>query len=504
MLINKATSILQSLGSLYLFGDPSLPRAETALNIKDFYNDEELNELEINPTQVNSLFEHPIFKLNSDWDTFKGSMRNSSVGAIDALFSSVGAGLANKLGTVPKLIVTATSLASSLLTERIKLPIVSNDISVFTYAGRLLRSPLHMFDSFFSVFGESMSDSPVTAFTGLALGGLGLKNSIVNNSVLDNKIQLDYQTLSGTVGRSALHNIQSLLSSFANKIYKFNPMLGLVISLGFSGLALNLPKNITEHNISWKSINGILAQNIFHFSDSLYASLGSLVSKKTSTAKTLGFASLLGFGSLFVNKNFTDLISKKLVFTRFDSKNIRSMFKALEAIAFNSGTEFAKTKFALPFLALYSLLGIGALSSKPSLMPKLPEFKIPMNTVAGLLQRLPFDFVESVISAKSNQLAKKLPVPLMLLIGPALSFKLGSIFKTAQTAYNSSNGLVLKHMIHFWDNLLTSSGYDFGSKLMKKILGDNKEYSGSVLADGRWITKDGRIVSSMALAKQIN
>jgi hypothetical protein len=499
-MLSASTSTLQNLGSLYLFGQPSLPEAEKSFDIKDYYNKEELEELELHSEEPKRIFEHPIFKLNSDWDTFTGSMRNSSAGAIDALFSSIGASLADKFGLVPKVLISAASFTASLLANHIKLPVLSNEISIFTYAGRLVRAPLHIFDSFFSVFGESLGTSPLAALVSLALGGLGLTNSIKKN---DDKVQLDYQTLSGTLGRSALHQLQSLLSSSASGIYKKNPLLGLMTSLGLTGLALKLPKKITEHDISWKSINGILAQNLFHFSDSLYSSLGGVLTKKLLRHKSLGLASLAGLTAFLSKESFSDLLSKKLVFTRFDSKAIRSALHVLDSLAFNLGTEFSKTKFALPLLASYSLLSLGTLIPKTFYIPKVPEFKIPMNTVSGLLQRLPFDFIESVVSAKSNELAKKLPTPLMLLFGPALSFKLGSVFKSAKTAYNSSNGLVLKHMVHFWDNLLTSSGYGFGSNLMKVILGEKKKYSGSILSDGRWITTDGRIVSKMALAKQI-
>jgi hypothetical protein len=129
--------------------------------------------------------------------------------------------------------------------------------------------------------------------------------------------------------------------------------------------------------------------------------------------------------------------------------------------------------------------------------------KIPMNTFAGLSQRLPFDFIEAIISSSSNKLSSKVPSAFGVLLGPALSFRFGEFLKTRNTKFNSLFGLLNKHLIHFWDNLMSTSGYQFGQQLVKMIINKDHLTKGSLLYDGRWITSEGRIVPKMILGQQI-
>lgn len=505
MLNNKSTSLLQELSSVYLFGQREFPQPEKKFDIREFYNSEELNELELHAEEDldTKKEEHPISQLNMDWDTFPGSMRNSAASIFDAFFSSIGSNFAQQLGFTPKLAITAGTFMLSMLGNEVKLPFVSNKLSLFNYSGRLLRAPLHFFDSIFSVVGESWSNSGIANLLSLGTGVFGLRNLMKNPDDFRENNDLDYQTINGTLGRSSLHNLQSMTSSFAQNIYKKSPLLGTAATLALTGLGLSLPKEIKDHDISWKSVNGLLAQNLFHFSDSLYSGLGSLITKVLLKSKLLSLSLVPVIAGVSMNKNIQKLMSEKLVFTKFNSKNLRSILHAFDTVIFNLGTEFSKTSLALPFLGLYAALSSLNLVKDKSL-PKVPDFKVEMNTVGGLLQRLPFDFVESVISAYSNKLGKKIPAPLLALVGPALSYKLGNLFKDARTPFNTSTGLMLKHLIHFWDNLLTSSGYSSGKSLMGIFMPKaDEDYSGSILSDGRWITKDGRIVSKMALGKQL-
>jgi len=502
-MLNTSTSLLQQLSSVYLFGQRDFPQPEKKFEIKDFYNSDELNELELKSSEPESKLRHAISKLNMDWDTFPGSMRNSAASIFDAFFSSIGSKFAQSLGFTPKLAITAGTFMLSMLGNEVKLPFISDKLSLFNYSGRLLRAPLHFFDSIFSVIGESWSGSNLVNLLSLGTSTIGLSNSLKNPDDFKKNNDLDYQTINGTLGRSSLHNLQSMTSSFAQHIYEKSPLLGTATTLALTGLGLSLPKEIKDHDISWKSINGLLTQNLFHFSDSLYSGLGSLVTKGLLKSQLLSFSLIPVLAGLGLNKTIQNLMSKKLVFTKFNSKTLRSMIHMLDTVVFNLGTEFSKTKLALPFVGLYTLLSSLTLpKDKP--LPTIPEFKIEMNTVGGLLQRVPFDFIESVISASSNKFGQKIPAPILALIGPSLSYKLGNLFKDAKTPFNTSTGLMLKHMIHFWDNLLTSSGYSTGKSLMNLFLpSDDKKYSGSILSDGRWMTSDGRIVSKMALGKQL-
>jgi hypothetical protein len=504
MSIANATTGLHQLCSLYLFGQPDFPQAEETFDINNFYDKEELDELELHSFEPKDKPKNVLYHLNTDWDTFPGSMRNSTASILDAFFSSIGTGITGKLNFNSKLGITAGTFLSSLLANKIDIPFLSNKISMFNYAGRLMRAPLHVFDSTFSAIGESWSGSSLGNVLTLGLSALGLSNSLKNPKDFEEHNELDYQTINGTLARSSLHNLQSLTSSFAQNIYKLSPILGGAITLGLTGLNFALPESITKHHLSWKSINGVLSQNIFHFTDSLYAGLGSLISKGLSKSKIASVAFLpVVFGLSFSDK-LKDIMSKKLVFTEFNAKGIRSAMHGLDTITFNLGTAFAKTPFALPFLGAYSLLSYSSALAKDSKLPKIPEFKIPLNKVGALIHRLPFDFVESVISETSNKLSQKIPSPILFLLGPAVSYKLGSLFKDAKTPFNTSTGLLLKHLIHFWDNLLTSSGYQTGKSLTNLVFTENdKPNSGSILSDGRWLTSEGRIVSKMALGKQL-
>lgn len=492
------------MASIYLFGQKNFPLAEKQFRLKDFYNSEELDELELHSVDAKAQSEHPIFHQNTDWDTFSGSMRNSAASIFDAVFSSIGSKIAQNLGLSSKLAITFGTFVSSMLANEIKIPFISNKISMFNYAGRLLRAPLHIFDSVFSVVGESWSGSGFANLMTLGLSALGLKNSLKNPDDFKENADLDYQTINGTLGRSSLHHFQSLTSSFAQNIYKKSPVLGSLVTIVFTAIGLKLPDSIKSHHLSWKSVNGLLAQNLFHFSDSLYTGLGSLISQGLLKSKLFSLAFISGILGLSLNTKFKDLMPHKLIFTEVNAKILRSIIHTLDTVVFNLGTEFSKTKLAPLFLGLYSLITAGSSLTDSKFLPKIPDFKIPMNTVGGLLQRLPFDFIESVISASSNNLSRKIPAPFLVLFGPALSYKIGNVFKNAKTPFNTSTGLMLKHLIHFWDNLLTGSGYRMGNSLMNLILpNSDKAYSGSILSDGRWMTDQGRIVSKMALGKQL-
>lgn len=504
MLITNAPSSLHKICSLYLFGQTELPETETHFDINQFYDRDELDELELKSIEPEARPTKALDKLNTDWDTLPGSLRNSGIGVLDAFFSSIGSRLTENLNFKSKAGITLGTFCSSIAANKIKIPILSNKISLFNYSGRLMRAPLHIFDSTFSAIGESWSDSSLGNILTLGLSALGLKNSLKNPDDFYENNDLDYQTINGTLARSSLHHLQSLASSFAQNIFKLSPILGTATTLALTGAATKLPKSIKNHHISWKSINGLLSQNIFHFTDSLYAGLGSLASKVLLKSKLASIGFLPVLLGLSKNKNLEKIMSTKLNFTKFDTKAIRSMMHGLDTVTFNLGTAFAGSSLALPFLGLYSLLSYSSSLAKDSKLPKIPEFKIPLNQVGALIHRLPFDFVESVISESSNKLSRKIPAPILFLLGPALSFKMGNVFKDAKTPFNTSTGLLLKHLIHFWDNLLTSSGYQTAKSLTNLVMPDsNKQSSGSILSDGRWLTNEGRIISKMALGKQL-
>ena len=127
-------------------------------------------------------------------------------------------------------------------------------------------------------------------------------------------------------------------------------------------------------------------------------------------------------------------------------------------------------------------------------------FKVPMNTVGSIFQRLPFDFVYSMISASGTKLSKFIPAPILVLVGPALSFRLGEQFKGISAKYDDFKGLMIRNATHLWETILASAAYRTG----KMITRADKEVktSGSLLGE-RWITDDGQIVLNMAMGKQM-
>ncbi|MBI3308895.1 MAG: hypothetical protein HYZ79_05940 [Candidatus Melainabacteria bacterium] len=124
-----------------------------------------------------------------------------------------------------------------------------------------------------------------------------------------------------------------------------------------------------------------------------------------------------------------------------------------------------------------------------------------MNTVGGLMQRLPFDFSYSMMSAVGSKISKYIPAPLVVLCGPALSFKLGEAFKHQGAKYDEFKGLMIRNSVHLMESVLASGAYRTGRLLTGTA--DEHTSSGSVMADGRWLTDEGRIVPTMAIGKQI-
>lgn len=497
MLTQGNTAGLNSLANLYFFGQPSLPEAEKSFDFKKYYDKDELNELELD-SRYKESFKHRLFNLNTDWDSFQGSMRNSSLGFFDAFFSSFGASLSQALSDKAKLLVNLASFGSAFIPRALS---INDKISMFQLGGRLIRAPLHIFDSFFSVSGESLASNQKMSIANLALGFAGLAFSYGEDINKDKASDLDYQSISGTIGRSSLHNFQSMASSFAQKIFDLSPILGSLITLAIPSASILLPKQVKDISISWKSLPGLLSQNLFSFSDSINSAFGHLLSKKVMSHPFLSLMTAAPAVGALALTDAKKLLSKKLLFTKLDTKLLRSSFHILDTLALNFGTAFAKSKLSIPFMGLYGALTYFSSLSKSEL--KLPDFKIQMNTVQGLVQRLGFDFIEATISEKSNLFAKRIPAPIMLLFGPAISFKLGELFKEAKTNFNSSSGLMLKHLIHFWDNIMTASGASLANSLTSLIAKPKDSYTGNQLSDGRWLTSSGRIVQNMALGKQL-
>jgi len=500
----KTADILQ----LYLFGSSKPPKKEDAFQIQRYYSNSELDELELEPDRIHDAQDSKkniLNYLNTDWDTGRGSLRNSAVALFDAFFSSLGNGISALCPDYVKIALSLKVFLGSLVFNNDFFKNIKKDISINTFAGRLIRSPFHIFDSLFSVSGQVLSKNTFFAPFALSMSGLGVLNSYLNKKSSALNPEIHYANIPGTLGRSALHQFSSCLSNKLSEICNKNIFLNTILA-GLSLIGFQLtPQSFKKHDISWKNLDGLLAQNIFHMSDSIFASLGTNVFKLiTNSSLALG-SILAGTLGLAISTNFVksqkllNFLNEEFVFTRVDSKFYRSITHLLDSLVFNIGTKLGSTRYA-GSLSLVYVLGV---AGADGFVKNLNSRKISMNTFAGLAQRLPFDFVEAIISSSSNRLASKIPPFIGVLLGPALSFRFGELLKNKSTQFNTLAGLLNKHLIHFWDNLMSTSGYNFGQALIGLVSNKEKFVKGSLLSDGKWITPDGRIVPKMVLGQQL-
>jgi hypothetical protein len=501
------------LTRLYLFSSTQPPPAEEHFDISRYYTKPELDELELEPDRgVFDKSKNIIHYLNTDWDTGRGSFRNSGVGLFDSFFSSLGNGLSSLCPDSFKIFLGLKFFIASLFFNKNYFSGLKQNISINTLAGRIIRSPFHILDSLFSVSGQALSKNNLFAPVSLLVSVLGLSNSYLKNLSFFNP-EIHYNNLPGTIGRSALHQFSSCLtnkvSEICNKSLLSNFALAGLSTIGFKFL----PQDFKKHNIDWRNLDGLLAQNIFHISDSIFASLGSNIFRKIQNSPLAIFSILSSSLGIAISTNYTKpdlikkLLNKEFIFTQVDSKFYRSMIHFFDSLIFNIGTKIGKMKYAglLTFAYTLGVAGAGGFlkGSNPFFKGDLNNRKISMNTLAGLIQRLPFDFVEALISSSSNNLAGKINPFVGVLLGPALSFRLGEVFKNKSTQFNSLTGLLNKHLVHFWDNLMSTSGYNFGQTILGYVVKPDNRSKGSLLSDGKWITSQGRIVPKMVLGQQL-
>jgi len=503
-MIIKTADILK----LYWFGSSVPPTKEAPFKIQRFYSKSELDELELEPDRIHApqdTKKNILNYINTDWDTGRGSLRNSAVGLFDAFFSSLGNGISALCPDYIKVALSVKVFLGSLVFNSDIFKNLKKDISINTLAGRLIRSPFHVFDSLFSVSGQVLSKNTFFAPFALLMSSLGALNSYLNKNSSILNPEIHYANIPGTLGRSALHQFSSCLSNKLSEICNKNILLNTLLA-GLSLIVFQLtPQAFKKHDINWKNLDGLLAQNVFHMSDSIFASLGTNVFKLINNSSLALGSILAGTLGLAVSTNFVkspyliNFLNQEFVFTRVDSKFYRSITHLLDSLVFNIGTKLGSTNYA-GFMSLAYILGV---AGADGFVKNLNNRKISMNTLAGLAQRLPFDFVETIISASSNKLAVKIPPIIGMFLGPALSFRLGELSKNKSTQFNTLAGLLNKHMIHFWDNLMSTSGYNFGQTLIGLISNKEKLSKGSLLSDGKWITPDGRIVPKMVLGQQL-
>lgn len=465
------------------------------------YSKDELAELEIDweTSKKGFQFQNETLSLHADWETFPGYVRNAGLGMFDSLFSGIGAGFASKTNFSSGVVLAALATLTSLISTIQKIPFLSTNFSLFDYGGRLLRSTLHFFDSTFSTIGEKGAcyEAP-TLIAGLA--SLFSLNRVLNNKE-NRSLEIPITTIGGTLGRTAIHHMESMLASKASYLACKHESLSAFFASAVTTLGLLSPKEIKDKILPWQTTEGMISQAGFHFLDSVFSTTGGSFAKHIANPLNFllagaGFAASLPI--LSSNKKIWDY---KVPFPKVEGKLVRSLFHGIEALIFNAGSRVGNSVFGVLLSIGFGALTYFATLSKGT-KSLFKNFKIPMNTVGGLVQRLPFDFAYSAISASGAKLSKLIPAPLLVLFGPMVSFRLGEMFKNEGAKYDEFKGLMIRNAVHLWESILAGGAYRIGRILTGTL--NKGTSSGSVLADGRWLTDEGRIVPTMAIGKQMH
>ena len=456
--------------------------------------DQELDDLETTKDAYNESlaksnnFENPALNLNADFNTSHGQFRMAGLGVINSLFSGIGAGIASKMNFISGFLLACGSIFLSTFKD---LPFLSKKFSILSFGGNLIRGPLHIFDSIFSRIGELGSKSHLASI----LSGIGslisLKRVIQGN---DNKsFELPFDTVSGTLGRTALHHVESMLASKASKISASNENTSAFLASSLTTLGLLLPDNIKKKKLPWNTFEGFFAQGGSHFIDSLFSNIGNIFGKGKALLPFLAGLPALGL--------IPGLVNYQIPFGTLEGRLARSIFHTGENLVFNLGTTLGDTVWGLPLSLAFGGLTYFSCFNKntKNILKNIP---ISRDKVGGLLTRLPFDFIYSTISQTALKLSKYIPAPLLTLLGPALSFQIGEKFKNIDAKFDDLKGLMIRNSVHFLETILSRSAYTTGRMITNTQ--DKVTNAGSILADGRWLNEEGRIVPTMAIGKQIH
>ncbi len=493
---------LQKTVSLYLTGRATLPDDMFSFENKHSnLTKQELDDMEISSMEEykkseeeSFQFKNPALNLKADFNTVHGQFRMAGIGVINSLFSGIGTGFGSKLNFLSGFGLACTSLLVSVFK---KLPILSTKFSIMGYGGNLIRGPLHILDSIFSTIGEQGSKYTLPSIVSGALSLFGLQRTLNDK---DNKsLELPFDTISGTLGRTAIHHVDSMLASKAAQISAKNHSLGSFLASSVTTLGLLLPDELKKKKIPWNTHEGFIAQGGSHFVDSLFSSAGnSLSSFFGNTKNALLAASGVALGMPLVG-SLLNSINYQIPFATLEGRLVRGIMHAPETVVFNLGSVLGNSALGMPLS--FALLG----STYFACMSKngkelIKNFEISRDKIGGQVQRLPFHLLYSMISASGVKLSKLIPAPLLAIFGPALSFQLGERFKNIESKYDDFKGLMLRNSVHLWETILARAAYKTG----RMITGTQDEHqsSGSILSDGRWLSDDGRIVPTMAIGKQ--
>jgi len=497
--------LFQNLLSLYLTGSANssfVSKKEKTTECP--YSEEELAELEMTSqewkdSQENCFkFKEQALCQEADWDTFSGYMRNSGLGTFDSLFSGIGSGFVSDLNFASGVKLAGLSLLTSFASQTKNIPLLSTNFSLFDFGGRLVRAPLHIFDSAFSLIGEKGSEINLPSILAGSVSLFGLSRVLTKND--SERFKLPNTTIGGTLGRTAVHHLESMLASKASQLSGQNQTGSAFLATSATTLGLLLPKGLKDTKLPYRTFEGLISQGSTHFLDSLFSGIGNSFSRLLNTPKNLFLGALslsvglTAIGSLSKIKNF------RASYSQLGGRLIRSILHVPETFVFNAGNILGSSSLGMPLS-----LGFTGLTSFTCFTKSgesiLKNFKVPIGTLGGQFQRLPFDFIHSTISASAMQLSKLIPAPLLVILGPALSFKLGEKIKNTNAKYTDLKGLMIRNTTHLWETILSNAAFKTGRMVTNNS--EESSSSGSVLADGRWLTNEGQIVPTMAIGKQM-
>lgn len=491
---------IQKALSFYLTGTTNL-KASGSTSSKLNFTDQELDDFEMNRKEFETFekdcteFKNPLLNATANLNTLRGQFRLSGLGVINSLFSGIGAGFGGKLNFLSGISLAGLSVGLASLK---KLPLLSEKYSIFSVGGNLIRGPLHILDSIFSTIGEHGSKYNLPSVLAGFVSIFSMSRTLLDRD--SKSLELPINTVSGTLGRTAIHHVDSMLASKATQIFSSNKNLGTFLATSLTSLGLLLPDKLKRKEIPWKTMEGFIAQGGSNFIDSLFSSLGNVGSSLFSDTKKM----VLGGAGLALTvpfvSNLLSGLSYQIPFGTFEGRLVRGIFHAPETLVFNLGSVAGNSILGIPLsLGFAGLTYFSCLTKKGKSLMK--NFDISRSSLSGLVQRLPFDFIYSMISASGVKLSKLIPAPILMLLGPALSYQLGEKFKNVETKFDDCKGLMLRNAVHFWETVLSRSAYQAG-RMMTGTSGEEIS-SGSVLSDGRWLSDDGRIVPTMAIGKQL-
>ncbi len=499
---------LQKALSFYLTGSLNEHHTASSRNSNNIevlttqeLDDCEMSQKEFLDSEINGFeFKDPTLNLKANLNTLTGQFRFAGMSVINSLFSGIGALIAKKLNLISGLGLAVVSFGASFVKD---VPFLSRKFSIFSLGANSIRGSLHILDSIFSRIGEEGAKYTLPS---LLAGGASIFSAYRSINGKDNKsLSLPNDSISGILGRTSIHHLDSMLASKATEISTNHNELGAFLASSLSTAGLLVPKNLRTNKMQWDSMEGFVAQGGSKFLDSLFASIGHTFSSTFNSTKKIALGTLGVTAGLPILGSLLNSTNYQIPFGTLEGRVVKGILSLPETLAFNLGDSVGNSLLGIPLsLGFAGLTYFTCFSNKGKNLIK--NFEVSSTSLGGELQRLPFlHFMNSIISASAMKLSNFIPAPLMVLVGPALSFQIGEKVKNIPAKFGDVKGLMLRNSVHLWDSILSRSAYKTATMLFGQS--EDESYTGNVVSDGGstcWLTEDGRKVNSMAIGKQLN